>query len=217
MAGGGGNGSPSWLEPRQRMDLGRRLGRALGWPRAGATGPGADCRGAPCVSCAGGRRSGVGRGAGPLLDAGVVGRTVRRCRACLPVGPPAQGHLRTGRACRAGALVFHDVDRARCRLDAGAGFCSPMCRGGFGCGFHRIGTSGAGTGGGGNPHCGHARHYRCGGGRSLLGVWRRHPLGRGPKAYAAFSAALTGSHFAVCYVFDSCQSSYLLGPKAICA
>ncbi|UUZ67849.1 hypothetical protein LP416_26020 [Polaromonas sp. P2-4] len=88
--------------------------------------------------------------AGGLLAVATVvhlsGRTPKVARACG--------------ARRAGALVLHDVHRARRWLDTGAGTDSALRRRRIGSGDGRIGTADAGARGGRDSHCGDARRHR---------------------------------------------------------
>ena len=90
MAGGRRARRPSRAEPCHRLDVCRRLGRAVARPGAGAAGPDADRGRARRIGRARGRRGGTRPVDGSRCAASPGGRAACRRRDRSPVGPHTQ-------------------------------------------------------------------------------------------------------------------------------
>ena len=181
MAGGGGGRRAARVESRHRLGLRRRPGRSFGRPRAGPARPAADCAGPHRVDGAGGRGGHAGHGAGPRHAATAgrraagAGRAGRAGCSGSPAAPQTQSRqpARTARqpARRPGAVVLHDVHRARRRPDAGAGPHPPLPQRQPCPPDHRLRFTGAGAGRSGRSHRSNVGRHRAGGDiRGLAGA-----------------------------------------------
>ena len=168
------------------------LNPATGWMFAAAWGvrsrPDADRGRARRVDRGRGRRGGARRVDGPRRASGRGVRAARGCRAAPPVAPHGTAGPGARRACRTGAVVVHDVHRARRRADAGAGADPAVHRRRAGPRDHCIRLAGAGPRRDRRPHGGDARRHRCGRHRHLS---RRRRLGSpaGPQAGDGYATA----------------------------
>lgn len=178
MAGGGGGRRAARAESRHRLGFRRRPGRSLGRQCASPARPAADCAGPHRVDGAGGRRGHAGHGAGPRHaaaagrctggagGAGSAGDAGGAGCSGAPAAPQTQTRppVRTARRppSRPGAMVLHDVHRARRRPDAGAGHHPPLPQRQPCAPDHRLRLAGAGAGRSGRSHCGDAGCHRVG-------------------------------------------------------
>ena len=187
MAGGGGGRRAAWAEPSHRLGLRRRAGFALRRPRANPARAAADrrrphrVRGAgggcghaghvdgPRHAPAAGRCAVLAYGADSAGRAGGAGGAKPPGQGCASAGPRMQTGPPAHRPGRAGAVVLHDVHRARRRPDAGARTDSALPQRRPGAADHRHRLAGAGDGRGLRAHRRHACRCRPDGDGGHLG------------------------------------------------
>jgi len=165
MARGRRGRRPSRAAPCDRVDVCGRLGGAFTRSEAGAARLDADRGRARHIGSACG-----GHGGTRPVDGSRFAANRGRRAACHPRGDSSVWPHRqagTGRPHRTGALVLHDVHRARRRPDAGARADTALHGRRPGTGDHRLGLADAGGRGRRRSHGGDARRHRHGGHRGL--------------------------------------------------
>ena len=177
-----GGWRPSRAEPCHRLDACRCLGRAVAQSGAGVAGLGADRGRTRRIGRAGGRRGGIRPVDGSRCAASSGGWAAGCRRGISTVGPQNQAGPDAGRSCRVGALVLHDVHRARRRIDAGAGANSAVHGRRTSPRDHHIWLAAAGARGRRGSRRGDARRHRRDRHRGLLRLRYRRRFASRPQA-----------------------------------